>query len=145
MHLGDSHEPLDVVAAFWEDVWNDRRTDRIDHLVAEDVVLHASGQDIAGRDGFRAWVEELSGAIEDLFLDVGELVASDDLVTTRWRIIGRHCGTLLGVEGTERWIEFTGLALFRVEDGLLREGWVERDGLGLARQIGAGIDERVTT
>lgn len=144
MHLGDSHEPLDVVAAFWEDVWNDQRLERVDPLVAEDVVLHASGRELTGRDAFRTWVASFTEAIEDLFIDVQELLASDDLVTTRWRVLGRHCGPLLGVEPTERWIEFTGLALMQVADGVIRQAWVEGDALGLARQLGAELDERIT-
>ena len=52
---------------------------------------------------------------------------------------GTHQGTWLGVEGTGRAIETTGVAVHRIAGGLIAETWVGWDTLRLAGQLGLAV------
>jgi len=52
-------------------------------------------------------------------------------------MIGTHLGTWRNIPPTGVSISSTGMAISRMEDGLIAEEWVQRDDLGLLRQIGA--------
>jgi predicted ester cyclase len=49
---------------------------------------------------------------------------------------GTHEGSFLGVPATGRTVSSTGITIFRVESGMLSEGWINFDALGLLRQLG---------
>ena len=126
-----------VVQDFWSDVWKERRFDRIDELFAEDFVIHSAGKEVGPRSKFRSWVESFFKNIEGLKLDVHEIFAEGDMVITRWTCSGRFVGEMFGVKGEGQPIVFTGMNIMTVRDGRIVEAWVERDALGLARQVGA--------
>ena len=125
-----------VVQSFWSDVWGDRKFGRIDELFAEDFVIHSAGKPIGPRAKFKGWVESFFSNIEDLELEVDDIFADGDTVITRWTCRGRFAGEMFGIKGKGQEIAFTGVNIMTVRDGKITEAWVERDGLGLARQIG---------
>ena len=53
-----------------------------------------------------------------------------------WTASGTHDGEVLGIAPTGNSITRSGLSWQRIENGKIVETWVERDGLGLARDIG---------
>lgn len=125
-----------VVQAFWTDVWAKRRFDRVDELFADDFVIHSAGKTIGPRDKFKAWVRSFFANIDDLELIVEDIFADGDKVITRWLCKGRFTGEMFGLKGKGQPIAFTGMNIMTVRDGRIVEAWVERDSLGLARQIG---------
>ena len=40
----------EIVNAFWDEVWNAHEPDAVDKFVADDVVIEAGGQEIAGKE-----------------------------------------------------------------------------------------------
>ena len=40
----------EILMAFWEDVFNAHEPDAVDRFLADDVVIEAGGQEIAGKD-----------------------------------------------------------------------------------------------
>ena len=65
-----------------------------------------------------------------------ELTAKDDKVWGIFRIVGTHTGTVYGIPATGKPIDTIEVALWRVEDGLIKEAWYFGDELGLLRQLG---------
>jgi predicted ester cyclase len=125
-----------VVRRFWDEVWTGGDLSVIEELVEENFVLHSADQNLWPRKVFGEWLAAFRSAFEDLRLMPKEVFARDDQVFTRWCLEGRLTGRLLGLDGGGRHIRITGMTLFIVRGGRLREGWVERDSLGLARQLG---------
>jgi len=125
-----------VVRSFWTDVWAERKFNRIDELFSEDFVIHSAGKPIGPRNAFKDWVKSFFSNVDDLELEVLDIFAEEDKVITRWICRGRFVGNMFGINGRSQRIEFTGMNIMTVRDGRIVEAWVERDGLGLARQIG---------
>jgi predicted ester cyclase len=64
-----------------------------------------------------------------------ELIAERDKVVARLTYTGTHHGELFGIEPTGRRVTYSGVAIFRISDGAVVEGWVLGDTGALMRQL----------
>ena len=65
-----------------------------------------------------------------------DMTAKDDKVWAIWQVVGHHAGDWYGIPGTGRFVDVLEAGMWRIEDGLIAEGWFFGDELGLLRQIG---------
>jgi predicted ester cyclase len=110
-----------------EELWN--HTGNLD--AAEE--LFASEQAEAAKQeaaDFRLGFPDVVSTIEDL-------IAEGDKVAARWRARATHQGEYAGIPPTGKEVEFTGISVYRIEEGKIAESWTVEDELGLMRQIGA--------
>ncbi|AGB25762.1 SnoaL-like polyketide cyclase [Mycobacterium sp. JS623] len=117
----------EIVTAFWEEVWNADEADAVDRFVADDVVIEAGGQKIAGQDSVKNWIKQFLDHVNDLHVDTIETFQSDDgtRVTSRWVMTGTNNG-ILGTEPNGKPIAMTGTAIWTVDKGKLHRGWIEQ-------------------
>lgn len=114
------------LAQRWMDeVWNQRMEATVDELLTEQSVGHAcGGPDVRGPADFRAFRDSLFEAFgSHLRLQVLDMVAEGDQVAVRWRVTGKHCGSLMGCAATQKPVDFWGLTWLRFDNGVLVEGW----------------------
>ena len=102
---------------------------------AEESVADAA--DLVGVEGYRELITLYTTMFSDLRFDIHDIVAEGDIVCSRWTSVGTHDGEVLGIRPTGNLLKRTGVSWQRIENGKFAETWVERDGLGLARDIGA--------
>ena len=133
--------PQDSVAAvenFWREVWKQpQNPDAIDRLVHEDFVITSGGQDIVGREAFKAWVKDFQSRVHNFEFHVIETFQDQEgsRVASHWRVIGRNNG-LMSTEPNDAPFEMFGTAVWEVgTDGLLRHNWVERNAFEVYRAI----------
>ena len=128
--------PTEIVDAFWDDVWNAHQPDAVDGLVADDIVVEAGGQEIAGKDNVKNWVQEFLDRVDDLHVDNIETFQNDDgnRVVSRWVMTGSNNG-VLGTEPNGKPVAMTGTAIWTVDDGKLTRGWVEQASFELYRHL----------
>jgi steroid delta-isomerase-like uncharacterized protein len=138
MHGGRVEHNKAVARAVF-DAWSTGELERLDELVAADVVHHdpydPNGAD--GLAGMKRTIELNRAAFADMRLTVEDQVAEGDRVVTRWRGEMTHTGDLGGVAATGRRVTITGITIDRFEDGKVVEAWRSMDTLGLLRGIGA--------
>jgi len=126
--IGDEPSPTHLVQQFWENVWNPPYDlELVDKLVAEDFVLTSAGKDVEGRAEFKKWIEGVQAKVADIRLENLDTFPSEDgsKVTSRWKATGKNQG-LFDSDPDGRPVEFTGIAIWEVEDGKLTHNWVER-------------------
>jgi steroid delta-isomerase-like uncharacterized protein len=119
---------VDIVHAFWSEVWNAHDPAAVDRFVVDDFVIVSGGETISGRESFKQWVADFLAKVDDLHLEVVESFQNDDgsRVASRWLLTGRNNG-ILGTEPDQQDIAMTGTAVWAVrEDGKLLTNWVER-------------------
>jgi predicted ester cyclase len=84
--------------------------------------------------------------LSEIHFGVTKQVSTDEMVATRWEIIGMHTGDLLGVPPTRREVTFTGMTLLEFEEPIVIDDvyvlratneWTFWDLPGLLDQIGA--------
>jgi steroid delta-isomerase-like uncharacterized protein len=121
-------DSVDIVHAFWDQVWNAHDAAAAERFVVDDFVIVSGGETISGRENFRQWIEEFLEKVHDLHLEVTESFQSSDgsRVASRFLLTGKNNGAL-GTTPDQRDIALTGTAVWAVrEDGKLLTNWVER-------------------
>jgi len=126
-----------LIQRFYDEGWNGNNLDVYDELVTDDFVDHQAIPGLpSGRDGFKQLNVMFRSAFPDVWVDVDNIVAEDDKVACRWTSTGTHTGELFGIPPTNRKVSVTATVWYRVENGRLAEGWINRDDVGLMRQLG---------
>ncbi len=132
---------VDIVHAFWDEVWNAHDPSAIDKFVVDDFVIVSGGETISGRESFKQWVAGFLAKVDDLHLEVVESFQNDggSRVVSRWLLTGKNNG-ILGTEPDQQDVAMTGTAVWAVrEDGKLLTNWVERASWELYQRLtGAG-------
>jgi ketosteroid isomerase-like protein len=132
---------VDIVHAFWDEVWNAHDPSAIDKFVVDDFVIVSGGETISGMESFKQWVAGFLAKVDDLHLEVVESFQNDDgsRVVSRWLLTGKNNG-ILGTEPDQQDVAMTGTAVWAVrEDGKLLTNWVERASWELYQRLtGAG-------
>ncbi|MFB6218581.1 MAG: ester cyclase [Halobacteriaceae archaeon] len=118
------------------DAFNDKDRETLSELVADDVVEHGTHWEVEGFEEFMGYVEENVDTFADYTGSTDEMVAEDDTVVVRYTVSGVHDGEYLGIEPTGREVEWTGIAMYRIDDGEIAEIWLESDQLGVLEQLG---------
>jgi steroid delta-isomerase-like uncharacterized protein len=131
--------PEALVREWFEQVWNAGDESAIDRLLAEDAMIYdlpTHGQVMRGKAAFLPFYRGLRAALSDIHIEIDQLVASGDFAVAHCRVSARHTGDGLGIAATERLVEFSGMAMARVRDGKLVEGWNSFDFLAFYQQLG---------
>jgi predicted ester cyclase len=126
-----------VVRQFYDELWDNRRLNLLDKLVAEDVRFRASlGATIQGREAFGRYIGSVHSAFPDWRHSIDEIFAVGDRIITRMKWAGTHLGRLGNVDPTGARVEYVGAAFFRLEDGVITAGWVVGDTQEVWRALG---------
>jgi predicted ester cyclase len=122
----------DLVTLFHDEVINAHDLDAVDRLVGDEIVQDG---EVRSRSDHRMAVSELLSAFPDLRVKTDLILAEGDLVSVHQRWTGTHRETAGGVEPTDRPVEFTSTAVFRIRDGLIAETWDEVDLAGMVTRL----------
>lgn len=127
-----------IVRRWFDEVWNQRRSQTIDELLPLDGLVHGLSPNGAGKGpaAFRPFWEQFCGAFPDIRITVEDAVAEGDKVAARIRFSGTHKGNHLGAAATGKPVTGTGLVLVRLRDGQIAESWNEFDALKLFLETG---------
>jgi ketosteroid isomerase-like protein len=123
--LSERHKA--IARAVFE-VWGNGELDRLDELVAPDVVHH-DPYDPHGAEGLAGMKKTIAANRErfaELTLRVEDQVAEGDRVATRWTCTMSHPRGRASVSG---------ITIDRFEHGKIVEAWRSMDTLGLVNQL----------
>lgn len=109
---------------WFEEVWNQRRTETIDELVGPESVCFTDDGPVRGPDEFRnRMFAPFVDAFPDLKVTVEAVLEQGDDVVIRWTATGAHRGAGLGFKATNEPAEFRGITWVKIRDGRMAEGW----------------------
>jgi steroid delta-isomerase-like uncharacterized protein len=89
-----------------------------------------------GRDNYRNGVAMFYSAFPDLTCTIEDQIAEGDRVVTRLSWKGTHQGDLMGIPATGNEVRFGMVAIHRIANGKIEEGWVNFDAMGMMQQLG---------
>lgn len=134
----------EIVRRYYEEAFNESRTDLLDELIAEDVVNHdplsdetLTPEEAGGFEGFRRHVEVAHEAFPDATVTIHDMIAEADRVAARFTFEGTHEGRFAGIEPTGNRFSGTNMVFYRIEDGKIVERWLETDNVEMLRQLDA--------
>ena len=128
-----------LVARLFDAFFNRGDLEEVDRAVAPDFLLHSPTLPEPGRgpQAVRDFVTGFRTGFPDVHLQVEDLIAEGDRVVARWRTTRQtHTGPYQGIPPTGAKVEMTGIDIFRVEGGQLKEVWLEIDALRGVQQMG---------
>lgn len=109
----------------------------LDAFVSEDLVHHSGLYvDSIGREALKENFRALFSAFPDITFTADVVVADEDGAVVRWTGTGTNDGSFQGAEPTGLPVTFTGINSYRIDCGIIIEGWSDVDSLWLLLQLG---------
>lgn len=115
--------------------FNERDRETMAELLADDVVEHGAHETLRGPEEIFEFLDAHFGTFPDYSGTTDAVIADGDTVAVRYTVRGTHTGEYMDVEPTGHTVEWTGMAMYRIEAGEIAEIWLESDRLGLLRQL----------
>jgi steroid delta-isomerase-like uncharacterized protein len=136
MSVAPAHK--EVFGRLYHSVWNDRRLEFIDKLIAKSHALSAPGVSGGGvgPTAYRREVERYLAGFPDLKFTVDETVSEKDILVVAWTITGTHRGEFHGILPTNKKISFGGITIHQIADGKILETTAQWDVLAFLQQLG---------
>ncbi len=138
----------ELVRRYFEEVYNNRRLDLVDELLADDFGRSNAAnphENEPGNDDDVRRVQAWLDAFPDLHITIDDLFAAGDRVAVRSTWTGTQRGPLpqYGAPATDRRAEWGATIVYRVSCGQLQENWVTMDFLTMFRQLGIIVDDEL--
>lgn len=136
--------PEKLVLEFFARVWHSpHELNAIDELMTEDYCITTAGKLVKGRNEFKNWVGTFQKQLLDAKTESVDVFCNEkgDRVVSRWNCSGRNNG-LFGLKPDNRFISFTGIAIWTIRDNRLSECWVERSAYELYQNLISGEKEK---
>lgn len=126
------------ITEIWSAAWDKGEVDVLDRLLAPDYRrLGADGGEGLTLDEFKASITATRSAFPDLVTHVDDVVVEGDLAAVRWRSVGTHLHSFLGVPATRRPVEVSGATFAHFgADGLVHVEHVTWDPRALLSALG---------
>lgn len=116
-----------IARRYFEDILSNGNATAIDAIIADDVIFRNPPVVIKGIAAYRKLVADLRAAFPDLRFTLDDVFGEGNKVATRW--------VMRGTQGTRK-LEVSGMDIFLIENGKIREIWVNMDTLAQAQQMG---------
>lgn len=123
-----AHDVRTLVHRFYDEAWNDWEDSVVEEILAPEFVFRGSlGDEVHGRNGWRAYRDKIRTGSPDFHNEILDLVISSNRAAARLRYTGHHHGPLLGVPATGSRFSYAGAAFFTAAHGRLTSAWVLGD------------------
>jgi predicted ester cyclase len=125
-----------LVRRFYKEVYVDWNRALVDQVLSPQFISHdwpPGGP--TGPQAFWDYYSAIRSSVPDAHYEVDDLIAEDDKVVVRWRMLGTHRGAFQGIAPTNRAIVLKGIAIYRLANGMFVERWVVSDVHGVLEQI----------
>jgi steroid delta-isomerase-like uncharacterized protein len=122
--------------------WNDHDVDAIVSMHTEDSVFenHVTGDVNVGREQIGGAISSIFAVFPDLAFETRRAYIRDNLVVQEWTARGTHEGPMtrsgITVEPTGKKVDYKGMDVIPIQDGLVARKDVYSDSITLLRQLG---------
>jgi len=135
----DSNKKL--ITDFYNEVWGRGNLDFAEKVFHPDYIRHdlRPGNPLPGPEGQKKIAGDFRKAFPDLSIHIDLIFSTDEFVTARWTMSGTQTGKWGTIDPTNKKATFSGVNIFRMENGKVKEIWNHRDDLGLFQQLGVQV------
>ena len=142
---GITEEEAKAIGDFYAKARNEVNLALLDEIYNPDVVVHdcSSPEDIIGLEALKEYYSYTHDALPDLHATIGEIIVKSDKIIWVWTFSATNTGsfhTPLGdIPPTGNKVQFSGVAIDRVDEGKIVEEWVYFNVLQVLQQLGFTI------
>jgi len=109
-----------LVHRWFEEVWNKKRVDAIDEMMASDCIAHGlqgdDGTVVTGIAPFKEFHRSFVTCFPNIRIEVADTLSDGDRTAARCLVTGNEAGT-------GKSIEISGMVISRWKDGKIVEAW----------------------
>ena len=135
-----SEENKAVVRRWFDEVWNQGRSEAIEELFDKYGIAHSLSHDpaqpITGPRDYRPFYDVFRQAFPNINIVIEDMIAEGDKVAARCSVRGKHEGEFRGIAATQAPVEISGITIVRVQNGKIVEAWNNFDFMNLYKQCG---------
>ena len=125
----------------FEELLSKGKFELAEQLYAKDFVNHGIHRNISLEED-QAALKGWHQAFPDLSIVPEKLIADGDLVAVYWIARGTNTGTGNGLPATGKKAEQSGITIWRIVDGKIKEEWSAFDQLSMMKQLGL-LDQKL--
>lgn len=118
---------------------NARDLDRLDQLIAQDMVRHSAataGVTITSLDDFKAFLQTDFAAIPDSKMSIDVIFGNNEFVALRAIYSGTQTGAMGPFPPSGKKVELPFIGILRISEGAISEMWVEWDNIFMLSALG---------
>jgi len=120
-----SNSNIELARKYLEDVWNAKKRDQIEVLLADDFVdYHYPPEYPRGPEGAKMWFDYVTTALPDINCGIEDIIADGDKVVVRYILSGTHEGELAGIPATNKKVAVPAVSIYYMAQGKITECWV---------------------
>ena len=137
--MEDVQEGTRIVRCWFEDIFTRGDLSVVDEVVAEDFVAHGPGDHPGshGAEAFKDWLLWYRATFTDPEWTVHDVIVAGDRIVARYSGKTTYRGGLLDIPSADQRVTESGILIYRVEDGKVKEIWPEMSDLQVVQQLGA--------
>lgn len=131
----------ELIRRFYDEVWNKGNVDFAFEVFAADYVRHdlRPGNPPTGPEGQKQIAADFRAAFPNVTMTLDLMLGESEMVAARWTMQGTNTAQWGNEPPTGKFVKFSGVNIFRIENGKVVEIWNHRDDLGMMQQLGAPI------
>ncbi len=127
---------------------NKQNLTSLNELMAPDFVLYMHAQKAEGWEVNKQVIEDEIKAFPDLHVAIEDIIAEGDKVCVRLQETATHTGEYRGLAPTGNNLSYAVVAIWRIVEGKIVEGWIIYDQMDFLKQLGViawkGFRDRAT-
>jgi len=123
-----------LIRRYWQ-ACNEHNFDVLDELTTTDYIQHGTTDDRNLQD-VKAFYTILIAGFPDINAAIDDVIAEGDRVAVKMTTRATHKGEFRGIPPTGKTATVTEMAVYRISEGKIAEGWLLSDMLGLMQQLG---------
>jgi predicted ester cyclase len=135
----DTEESRTLVEHWFNKILTNHDLTSLDTIALAEILVHKTAMPCEasyyGINGVEDWLGEQWRSFPNLEIAEYFTLAQGDIVVARWKARGRSEGNFLILPPTGKTVEYTGVSMYRIEDGKMAEIWETRNTLGIMQQL----------
>ncbi|HEX6307512.1 MAG TPA: ester cyclase [Longimicrobiales bacterium] len=113
-----------LVTRWTTEVWNHRREEVVDEMMAPECLVEVEGMDKALTPyDFKHYRRTFLNAVPDMRVEILSITTEGPTSMQHWRVTGTHLGYGLGIPPSGRRVDFTGTTLYEFEGPRIVRGF----------------------
>lgn len=128
-------EAKQIAEGYADKVWNEKEIQAIDQFVHPDVIIHSLLGDFHGTKALKEVVQAWLKGFPDLSVENEIVISEKGIVSIQWRAYGTHQGEFKGRMPTGKPVSYSGVTVYRIQNGKIIEYWAYLDMQHLLNQL----------
>ena len=117
-----SEENKTIVRRIAEEGWNERKYDIFDEFFSADFVnIDPGSPEVNNLEQYKQWVAMIHNGFSDHHVTIQDLIAEGDKVVKQWSLKATHDGELMEIPPTNKQVSESGITIYRIVDGKVKE------------------------